>query len=982
MLPTLQTLIKDVSLENMPLKWQTFDLVQFSKFKTLHEFQVQGLENAMKVLWLYYKESGNRKENFYQCYQRIGADEKYDYQINKKKDSNLVKYFLDYEKEYPVVNNNITFAQFVNRMSFWMATGSGKTLLIVKLTEILSRLISENELPSGEVLFLTHRDDLVEQFKTHVEEFNKYETNTKIRLRNLREYENVKRNRELFDKSINTVYYYRSDLLSDEQKEKLVSFKHYDNDGKWYILLDEAHKGDRDESRRQAIYSILSRNGFLFNFSATFTDPRDYLTCAFDFNLSKFTQDGYGKHICVFKREVSGFKNIDDFAHLEKQKIVLKTFILLTYINCCFKKIREQSCETSEMYHKPLLLTLVNSVNIKDSDLKLFFNELESVANNELHSAVFEEAKKELILDLTKDNQYEFEDTIVVVNLEILKKITYKDILQNVFNSSHAGKIEALIIPGNRNEIVFKLQTSDRPFALIKIGDITGWLQFELNGYEIIEKYENESIFNQINKSDSEINILMGSRSFYEGWDSNRPNVILFVNIGIGKDSKKFVLQTIGRGVRVEPIKQNKRRLLNLMYNGVIERNGYLEIEQYVATIESLYIFGTNSKNLVEIISTLKDEDQSKNVGDEFKVNRLVENRSLLIPIYQQSERSLAETESTHKYPISYVDYQLVCNYLNHIQDKVALVKYGCTPDVLFKTKDSMVFKDDYYRFNDSKVLNEPEVILRRIFDYFSLKEQKLKRFKNLEEEIVHFRKIRFSGSDQKCQELIEKIKQIRSTPEIKEQLKKIDIKDDEGKEQYYQQRTLFEDAGSFHLDSQEVKIQYLANHYYLPTVISEREKIDYLNHIINVGSETKFIEKLNNYVSKSPNNFEKYDWWMFSKLDETLDEVFIPYYNPKINRLAKFNPDFIFWLLRKNEYNLVFVDPKSPKYVEYEHKVDGYKRIFENDNSTIEYTKDKICIRVHLCLITEKPDVISKEFRKYWFNFKDFTKFIEDIGT
>ncbi|MHB8280303.1 MAG: hypothetical protein ACYDIA_22015 [Candidatus Humimicrobiaceae bacterium] len=44
---------------------------------------------------------------------------------------------------------------------------------------------------------------------------------------------------------------------------------------------------------------------------------------------------------------------------------------------------------------------------------------------------------------------------------------------------------------------------------------------------------------------------MMGSRSFYEGWDSNRPNLLLFVNIGVGSDAKKFVLQSVGRGVRV-----------------------------------------------------------------------------------------------------------------------------------------------------------------------------------------------------------------------------------------------------------------------------------------------------------------------------------------------------------------------------------------------------------------------------------------------
>ena len=46
----------------------------------------------------------------------------------------------------------------------------------------------------------------------------------------------------------------------------------------------------------------------------------------------------------------------------------------------------------------------------------------------------------------------------------------------------------------------------------------------------------------------------MGSRSFYEGWDSNRPNIINFINIEL-RQKQNFILQSIGRGIRIEPIK-------------------------------------------------------------------------------------------------------------------------------------------------------------------------------------------------------------------------------------------------------------------------------------------------------------------------------------------------------------------------------------------------------------------------------------------
>ena len=83
-----------------------------------------------------------------------------------------------------------------------------------------------------------------------------------------------------------------------------------------------------------------------------------------------------------------------------------------------------------------------------------------------------------------------------------------------------------------------------RPY---KIGD-TGKFKREHLGdeYRNISSYDNSrSYFQQLDQSNN-INLLIGSRSFYEGWDSDRPNIINLINIG-GKDAKKFVLQSTGR---------------------------------------------------------------------------------------------------------------------------------------------------------------------------------------------------------------------------------------------------------------------------------------------------------------------------------------------------------------------------------------------------------------------------------------------------
>ncbi|VUT25144.1 MAG: hypothetical protein MOIL_00885 [Candidatus Methanolliviera sp. GoM_oil] len=112
------------------------------------------------------------------------------------------------------------------------------------------------------------------------------------------------------------------------------------------------------------------------------------------------------------------------------------------------------------------------------------------------------------------------------------------------------------------------------------------------------------------------------------------------------------------------------------------------------------------------------------------------------------------------------------------------------------------------------------------------------------------------------------------------------------------------EDFESDHKKIRIKRIKYIANHYYIPLILSLDEKVDYIKHIIKTQSETRFINDLESYLTKDDNKFNEFDWWLFSKLDESLDEVYISYYNPNYNpnanKFSKFYPDFIFWLKKR----------------------------------------------------------------------------------
>jgi len=985
----LQNIVESFNLNNLPADWLGVDFKEFSKEKSLFDYQQKALENALKALYLYYEQYEESKSDFYKHYQNNGLNQDLSYNI--KKESKTLKYLLEYDKDYPINDDKISFEYFINRMSFWMATGSGKTLVIVKLLELLGYLMQNNKIPKKDILFLTYRDDLIDQFQKHIDEFNNAGHNITINLIDLKQYASYKKNPILKSGNTLDVYFYRSDLISDEQKDKIVNYNNYDNNGNWYILLDEAHKGDREDSKRQTFYSILSRNGFIFNFSATFTDDRDYATCVYNFNLARFIEEGYGKHIYISKENIKALENKDNVIDVEKQKILLKIFVLQAAINKQFEEIRKIS---NNLYHKPLLLTLVNSVNTDDSDLEIFFKEIEKIALGNGNKEILEKAKEEIIAELSSNEaKFEFEEKQLNQNLqEIIQNLNYSDILSYVFNSSTNGKIEVLKIPSNKQELIFKLATSDRPFALMKIGDITEWIKNKLSNYEIIERFDNESIFKNINNNE-DISILMGSRSFYEGWDSNRPNIILFINIGKGTDAKKFVLQSIGRGVRIEPLPNKRRRVVYLYNNQEIDNDIFNKIKDYIEPIESLFVFGTKADNLKEVVETLKQEKPEVLLGDLFEINPAVKDKELLIPVYRDSDKIIVEEKDIVKYPIHPDDYEMVKNYFIYINEKVALIKYDCDVRVLNKIKVGFNgHKNDYFiETKEQLKINNPEFLLQNIFKHFSNKTKEFQTFKKLDEEIIHFKRINITAD--KLNSLRQKIEKVKNAKDKEKVESLIDKEFDEGKisrEEYKQkikeiENNIVKEAESTYSPNEKLKIKYIANHYYLPVALTESEQADFIQHIIKHKSEVDFINELETYLQQENNFFQQFDWWFFSKIDETLDEVYIPYYNPKTNRIDKFKPDFIFWLKKGDEYTILFVDPKGTEHTDGYRKIDGYSRIFETgeQKGSRDFSYNGFTINTNLLLKSRRGIAeVLDNYKRYWFdNFNDFSDKISQFS-
>ena len=158
-LPPVKVILEKIVTENsdflytnLPAEWQVQDIVNFSENMHLYPYQQKALQCVSSVLYTYFS-----KKVLSAAYAAYGRPE----------------------------------IEPFNRSCFWMATGSGKTLVLIKLVEHLDYLIEQGLIPNREFLLLLPREELIEQFKKQISEFN-VGKNRKIELINLKNYDEEK----------------------------------------------------------------------------------------------------------------------------------------------------------------------------------------------------------------------------------------------------------------------------------------------------------------------------------------------------------------------------------------------------------------------------------------------------------------------------------------------------------------------------------------------------------------------------------------------------------------------------------------------------------------------------------------------------------------------------------------------------------------------------------------------------------------------
>ncbi|GAA8151442.1 DEAD/DEAH box helicase family protein [Helicobacter pylori] len=927
---------------NEPL--ERLDFKSFDNNKELLDYQQQALINAFRMLVAYFRDFKGSKKEFYAFYQEHYSFANCDF-THKKLNSLLKSHFK-------VENKRVSFENFINRLAFYMATGSGKTIVIIKLVELLSVAIRMGLIPKKNIMFFSANENLIKQFEKEIEKYNRGKDYSKqMDFKNLKSVKNEdfyhapKGSFKDMEKIV--LFYYRADLMSDEEsKENRLNYKDYWDNGENYVILDEAHKGDKSESKRQAIFSLLSLKGFLFNFSATFTEESDLITAVYNLSVGEWVKLGYGKESVLLKKNnLNAFKELKDLNDREKEIALLKALLLLGM---------QKRYKVEGYFYDPLMLVFTHSVNVKNSDAEIFFKTLTRVIENDDESD-FLKAKEDLLEEL-KNPEFLFSDSKdkdykVKVFKEGLKSMDFKGLKEEVFYASN-GHIEVIINPKNNQEIAFKLNTSDKVFCLIKIGDITEWIHEKLKSVKVVSKnlsFKEENYFSQIDKSS--INILVGSRTFDTGWDSTRPSVILFLNIGLDDDAKKLVKQSFGRGVRIESVKNQRQRLAYLDIDEAIKK----DLKSNAAMLETLFVIPTNHASLEAILTIQKEsENRGENKGSwrEIRLEETPIKHALFVPCYRKEPTSILELPESASFKMSGENFKDLKKYFNLMSEKHFILKheiydpkdYATLKDMIQQTRVKKVstwhYKDLDYMISEIKGKLYPNQKVPK--DEFNALDN---------EKIVHFKRIKVKADKQEA--LIKTIQEVKEHAPLNKETLRIKIAQGEidpyDAEKHKQDKT-------FKVDGAE--LLKLKEHYYTPLI--KAKDCDWLKHVVKVKSESDFLEEL---LKIAETLQENYDFWAFSKIDEHLDNLFIPYIGEHATE-RKFFPDFIFWLEKGGTQIICFIDPKGTEHTSSLRKADLYK-LFKDKVFT---PKDNPHFKIKVVLkFYGNKDRVPDDYKDHW---------------
>ena len=491
-------------------------------------------------------------------------------------------------------------ADDLNKVAFWIATGGGKTLLmhvnILQYQFYLEKFGRQREL--NRIILLTPNEGLSEQ---HLQEFKlsglyavPFNKDRRGNTSNL-----------FTGQQIEVIDVHK---LSDTMGIKTVAVDAFE--GNNLVLVDEGHRGaSSGESGAWLRYrNKLCSRGFSFEYSATFAqavrnNPKlsDLYSRSilFDYSYRYFYEDGFGKDYQIL--------NLDKETQEEQLQLYM-TACLLSFFQQLYFYHREESALRPFQIEKPLWIFVGSKVTAtlatKDaSDIVEILKFLDRflAESKESIKQIDRLLNKNGITDAKGNNL--FEGTFAWLNTcGLSPSEIYREIQTLLFNAPKGGTLHVQNLKGVQGELALEAGVGNKPFGVINVGNDTKLLKLcESNQLDIGHSEFSQSLFYEINKPGSSINILIGSKKFTEGWNSWRVSTMGLMNVGSSEGAQ--IIQLFGRGIRLRGYNQSLKRSSAFTVP--------IRYPQYMEQVETLSIFGIHADYMAQFRDFLKEEGVS-----------------------------------------------------------------------------------------------------------------------------------------------------------------------------------------------------------------------------------------------------------------------------------------------------------------------------------------------------------------------------------
>ncbi|MDI6688510.1 MAG: DEAD/DEAH box helicase family protein, partial [Desulfobacterales bacterium] len=487
----------------------------------------------------------------------------------------------------------------LNKIAFWMATGSGKTLLMhVNILQYRHYLSKNNHKKKiNRIILLTPNEGLSYQHKTEFELSKIYAEMFS------------KDGRGLFaSKAVEIIDIHK---LRDQAGDKTIAVEEFEENN--LVLVDEGHRGSSGKETGQWLQKreALCENGFSFEYSATFGQAvkasgnksleQLYAKCVlFDYSYKYFYGDGYGKEYRIL--------NLSDDSDESIRRKYLMACLLSFYQQQ--KLYADKKIEyTRFLLERPLWIFVggsVNAVRIEKKrkvsdvvDILLFLSDFVSAQNrSECIELLNLFLKGKSGLQDSKGNDLFTGVFSYLIKQRFNGDSLYEDILKVLFNSNVPAALHVENLKGTDGEIALRLGDNE-PFGLISVGDASVLCKLCSQQKELVaaDHEFSGSLFRNLSKADSNINILIGSKKFTEGWSSWRVSTMGLMNVGKKEGSQ--IIQLFGRGVRLKGIEFCLKRS---------RRVAGVSAPPYIEKIETLNVFGVRADYMRQFKEYLEDE--------------------------------------------------------------------------------------------------------------------------------------------------------------------------------------------------------------------------------------------------------------------------------------------------------------------------------------------------------------------------------------